>query len=62
MKLREALAQSGLAPVDGRSLLAHVLDRDRAWLIAHADDEIARVDADAFFALAKRRRDGEPVA
>lgn len=62
MKLREALAQSGLVPVDGRVLLAHVLDRDRAWLLAHADDELARVDADAFFALAKRRREGEPVA
>jgi release factor glutamine methyltransferase len=62
VKLREALAQSGLVPVDGRILLAHVLDRDRAWLLAHADDELARIDADAFFALAKRRRDGEPVA
>lgn len=62
MKLREALAQSGLVPIDGRVLLAHVLDRDRAWLLAHADDELARVDADAFFALAQRRRDGEPVA
>jgi len=62
VKLREALAQSALVPVDGRALLAHVLDRDRAWLLAHADDELARVDAEAFFALAKRRRDGEPVA
>lgn len=62
MKVRAALAQSGLLPVDARALLAHALDRDRAWLIAHADDEIPRVDADAFFALAKRRRDGEPVA
>ncbi len=62
MKLREALAQAGLVPVDGRALLGHVLGRDRAWLVAHADDELARADADAFFALAKRRRDGEPVA
>jgi release factor glutamine methyltransferase len=62
LKVREALAQSGLVPVDGRALLGRVLDRDRAWLIAHADDELARVDADEFFALAKRRREGEPVA
>jgi len=62
VKLRVALAQSGLVPVDGRALLAHVLDRDRAWLLAHAEDELARVDADEFFALAKRRREGEPVA
>jgi release factor glutamine methyltransferase len=62
VKVREALAQSGLVPVDARVLLGHVLDRDRAWLAAHADDALARMDADAFFALAKRRRDGEPVA
>jgi release factor glutamine methyltransferase len=35
---------------------------DRAWLLAHATDELSRPQADAFFALAKRRREGEPVA
>jgi release factor glutamine methyltransferase len=39
-----------------------VLGVDRAWLIAHDRDPLSRADADAFFALAKRRRDGEPVA
>lgn len=62
MNVRQALAQSALVPVDARALLAHVLDRDRAWLIAHADDALSPADADAFFALAKRRRDGEPIA
>lgn len=62
MRIGAALAQSGLVPVDARVLLAHVLDCDRAWLVAHADDALARADAEAFFALAKRRRDGEPVA
>ena len=62
MKVREALAQSGLVPVDAQVLLAHVVDRDRAWLVAHRDDDLNRAQADAFFMLAKRRRDGEPVA
>lgn len=57
-----ALAQSGLVPLDAQVLLAHVLGRDRAWLVAHADDALARDPSDAFFALARRRRDGEPVA
>lgn len=57
-----ALAGSGLVPVDAQALLAHVLGRDRAWLAAHAADALPREAADAFFALAKRRRDGEPVA
>ncbi len=57
-----ALAGSGLVPLDAQVLLAHVLGRDRAWLAAHPADALPREAADAFFALAKRRRDGEPVA
>jgi release factor glutamine methyltransferase len=62
LTVRRALAQAGLVPVDAQVLLAHALGVDRAWLIAHATDEIARDRADAFFALARRRREGEPVA
>jgi release factor glutamine methyltransferase len=57
-----ALAQSGLVPLDAQVVLAHVLAKDRAWLAAHADDPLTRGQEAAFFALAKRRRDGEPVA
>jgi len=57
-----ALAQSGLVPLDAQVVLAHVLAKDRAWLVAHADDPLTREQEAAFFALAKRRRDGEPVA
>ena len=56
------LAQSGLVPVDAQVLLAHVLGKDRAWLIAHGDDALVREQSDAFLSLARRRRDGEPVA
>jgi len=57
-----ALAQSGLEPIDARVLLGHVLGRNRAWLAAHGDEPLAPGDAAAFAALARRRRDGEPVA
>ena len=60
--VRRALAQSGLVPLDAQVLLAHVLRKDRAWLIAHGDDALAREQSDAFHALSARRRDGEPVA
>jgi release factor glutamine methyltransferase len=60
--VRRVLAQSGLVAIDAQVLLAHTLQRDRAWLAAHATDALARADVDRFFALAKRRRDGEPVA
>jgi len=62
LTVRRALAQCGLVPLEGQVLLAHVLERDRAWLAAHATDVVARAALDRFFELAKRRRDGEPVA
>jgi release factor glutamine methyltransferase len=60
--VRRALETSGLVAVDARVLLGHVLCKDRAWLAAHATETIPAAQADEFFALAKRRRDGEPVA
>lgn len=60
--VRGALAQSGLVPLDAQVLLAHLLGRDRAWLVAHGDEALPRERADAFLALARRRRNGEPVA
>jgi release factor glutamine methyltransferase len=62
LTVRRALAQAGLAPIDAQVLLAHAVGRDRAWLTAHATDPLASADAERFFALARRRRDGEPVA
>ncbi|CAG0950105.1 Release factor glutamine methyltransferase [Burkholderiales bacterium] len=62
ISVRRALAQCGLVPVDAQVLLAHALGVDRAWLVAHATDPLPRERAGAFFDLAKRRRDGEPVA
>ena len=60
--VRQALAQSGLVPVDAKALLAHVLGCNRAWLAAHETDTLTQAQAEAFFALCRRRRDGEPVA
>jgi release factor glutamine methyltransferase len=57
-----AIALSGLIPFEAKVLLAHVLQRDRAWIAAHGDAPLSREDAGTFDALARRRRDGEPVA
>jgi len=62
LTLRQALAQAGLAPIDAQALLAHVLRADRAFVIAHANDPLAPADVETFFALARRRRAGEPLA
>ncbi len=62
---RDALAAAralGVERLDAQLLLAHVLARDRAWVIAHDDIPL---DADAigrFERLAERRARGEPFA
>jgi release factor glutamine methyltransferase len=58
----QALAQSGLVPVDAQVLLAYVVGNTRAWLTAHADESLTPNEAARFFSLARRRRDGEPIA
>jgi|688.fasta_scaffold293832_2 release factor glutamine methyltransferase len=62
--LREAIGSlpDGMDRIDAEYLLAHVLQRPRAWLYAHADDELAPVHRDAFRNLQVRRKAGEPVA
>lgn len=55
-------AQQAIDPVDARALLSHVLRRDAAYLIAHADDALDAAAAERFRALAARRAAGEPVA
>jgi release factor glutamine methyltransferase len=62
IRISRALASSGLIPFEARILLGHVLQRGHAWLAAHSDESIEAKDAKAFEVLARRRRDGEPVA
>jgi release factor glutamine methyltransferase len=60
--IAQSLAQSGLVPVDAQVLLAYVVGNTRAWVTAHADESLTPNDAARFFSLARRRRDGEPIA
>lgn len=62
--LTEAITQlnSIEASLETQLLLQHVLNVNRAWLIAHADDELNSVDEANFKALVARRAAGEPIA
>ena len=60
--IAQALAQSGVVAIDAQVLLAYVAGNTRAWLAAHADELLTPNEAARFFSLARRRRDGEPVA
>ncbi len=52
----------GVERLDAHLLLAHVLGRSRAWLLAHGDDALPDDPAAAFEGLARRRAAGEPFA
>jgi len=47
---------------EAEALLAQALGRERAWLYAHADDEVDAAAEHAFAATLARRRAGEPLA
>lgn len=47
---------------EAESLLAHVLGRDAAWIVGHADERAAAVDIKAYAAAVVRRARHEPYA
>lgn len=49
------------ARMDADTLLMHVLQRDKAWLLAHGDDEISASDCERVAGLVERRYRGEPI-
>lgn len=57
-----ALSALSLPRNEARLLLAHVLHRDHAWLVAHDDYEFAVGELEQINALVARRVAGEPIA
>lgn len=55
-------ARRRLGAGEAELLLAHALQRPRAWLFAHADDPMPEDTARRFATLVERREAGEPVA
>lgn len=68
LDIGQCLSQAAgrLRPEDGRHvaeiLLCHALQRDRAWLFAHARDLLEPDARERFNTLIERRTAGEPVA
>ncbi len=62
MRIADALASASIDRLDAEVLLAHAMDRDRTWLMAHAGDELDTIVEKAFSAAAARRAAGEPIA
>src|SRR3989344_5876215 len=47
---------------DAEILLAHVLQKDRTWLLAHPEVQLSEDQKKAFDALLQRRKNHEPLA
>jgi release factor glutamine methyltransferase len=65
MRIALALAAArarGVARLDAQLLLAHVLQRPRAWLLAHDDEALDGAQAASWQTLLARRARGEPLA
>jgi protein-(glutamine-N5) methyltransferase, release factor-specific len=60
--VRELADGCGLPRLEAAMLMSHVLDRPRAWLIAHDTDPVAPQAAATFRELAALRRAGRPMA
>jgi release factor glutamine methyltransferase len=65
LRIRDWLGRAralGVERLDAQLLLAFVLDRPRAWLLAHDDEEVAPTASGRLDALLRRRAAGAPLA
>src|SRR2546426_6674537 len=62
-KAGQVLSAAGIEHerMEGSLLLAHVLGRDRTFIIAHADETLTPAQLDEFQLLVARRAAGEPL-
>ena len=63
MILRDALLEASaiISRRDAETLLAHILDHDRAWLLAHAEEDLTPQDLSSFRSLVTRRAAQHPL-
>ena len=59
---RLAAARIDTARLDARVLMAHVMERDQAWLIGYGDEQLPDDARARYEELAARRADREPIA
>jgi len=63
MTLRDALTEASatIARRDAVTMLAHLLESDRAWLLAHPEEELTAAQLRALVAMTERRAEREPL-
>lgn len=63
LEASQVLRKAGVSEArrEAGSLLAHVIERDRTFLISHAEDLLNERDFESFREVVKRRATGEPL-
>lgn len=49
------------ARLDSETLLLHLIEKDKAWLIAHFEEELSEAEVRPYATLLERRYHGEPI-
>lgn len=62
MQISELLVQADIDQLDAEVLLAYCLQKDRAWLMAHPDEDLSEEQIEQWSELHDRRKSSEPVA
>lgn len=62
MTIADALINSAIEQPEAEILLAAAVKQNRTWVLAHSKDELSPAALTDFEAMARRRREGEPVA
>ena len=62
MKIRELLASAKIARIDRELIAAHVLKKNRSWIIANDEKELDAGTASQMQELLRRRKRDEPLA
>jgi release factor glutamine methyltransferase len=60
--LAQARSIDGVTSITAQAILAHVMQRDRTWLLAHTEVSLSSEQATLFAALLERAAQGEPLA
>ncbi|AWB35039.1 peptide chain release factor N(5)-glutamine methyltransferase [Orrella marina] len=60
--IKDCLARAELPRLELRMLLEHVLERPRAWMLAHDDESLSSDQLYQFNCLLQKRLAGEPMA
>jgi release factor glutamine methyltransferase len=65
MKIKEAIKQGKNIIEDSLALsvlLAHVLNKNKEFLISHSEDEIEKASYESYISAVRRHHDGEPIS